>query len=154
MGEDLSVSDNYARESAAEREARQQAAVAYRNYIAHCAARLEAESMRIAGELNAGAAEMTAMTPAHWRQPFAGSELAATPRISATAQPLAASTSATALDLAPPVARRVREAPNQGVRSFGMGGLKEAPGADAFSVHMPTTYIGSSIPCRQVNSCG
>lgn len=71
VGEDLSVSDSYAWESPAEREARQEAAVAHRNFIAHWAARLEAANTSIAAQLNAGAAEMTAMTPAHWRQPHA-----------------------------------------------------------------------------------
>ncbi|MDI3315003.1 MAG: hypothetical protein QJR12_12270 [Mycobacterium sp.] len=71
VGEDLSVSDNSAAKSPAERAARQAAAVAHRNYIAHWAARLEAANTSIAAQLNAGAAEITAMTPAHWRQPFA-----------------------------------------------------------------------------------
>jgi hypothetical protein len=69
VGEDLSVFDNCASKSSAERLARQQAALEHRNYIAHCAARLEAENMRVSAQLNAGAAEMTAMTPAHWRNP-------------------------------------------------------------------------------------
>ncbi|MDA3640303.1 hypothetical protein PFI50_12900 [Mycobacterium xenopi] len=73
VGEDLSVSDNYAWESREQQAARQAAAVAHRNYIAHLAARLEAANASIAGQLNAGAAEMTALTPAHWREPFATS---------------------------------------------------------------------------------
>jgi hypothetical protein len=69
VGEDLSVTDNYVWESPADQAARQQAAVAHRNYIAHCAARLEAENVRVAAQLNAGASQMAGMVPAHWRQP-------------------------------------------------------------------------------------
>jgi hypothetical protein len=69
VGEDLSVSDNRASKSFVERGARQQAAVAHRNYIAHQAARLEAESASIDTRLSAGAAELTAMIPGHWRNP-------------------------------------------------------------------------------------
>jgi hypothetical protein len=72
VGEDLSVTDNYAWESPVEQAARQEAAVAHRNFIAHWAARLEAANTGIAAQLNAGAAEMTAMVPAHWRQPNFG----------------------------------------------------------------------------------
>ncbi|EID15887.1 hypothetical protein MXEN_05410 [Mycobacterium xenopi RIVM700367] len=72
VGEDLSVTDNAAPASAAARAARQAAAVAHRNYIAHWAARLDAANASIGAQLNAGAAEMTAMTPAHWRQPIVG----------------------------------------------------------------------------------
>ena len=51
------------------RAACQAAAVGHRNYIAHHAALLSAENARIAAQLNAGAAEMAGMAPAHWRQP-------------------------------------------------------------------------------------
>jgi hypothetical protein len=69
--EDLSVGDNLSPRSAARRAARLQAALAHRDYIRHCAARLEAENARIAARLNAGAAELAGMVPAHWRQPIA-----------------------------------------------------------------------------------
>jgi hypothetical protein len=69
VAEDLSLSDNYVWESPVDRDARQKAAIAHRNYIAHCAARLQAENVRIGTQLSAGAAELTAMTPAHWRNP-------------------------------------------------------------------------------------
>lgn len=69
VGEDLSVSDRYAWASAADRAARQGAAVAHRDYIAHAASRLGAENERVAAALNAGAAKMAGMAPAHWRQP-------------------------------------------------------------------------------------
>jgi hypothetical protein len=69
VAEDLSVSDNYVWESPVDRDARQKAALAHRNYIAHCAARLQAENVRIGRQLSAGAAELTAMIPAHWRNP-------------------------------------------------------------------------------------
>jgi hypothetical protein len=72
VGEDLSVSDNYAWESPADQAVRQQAAVAHRNYIAHCAGRLQAENIRIADQLNSGAAQLTAMIPADWQQPNNG----------------------------------------------------------------------------------
>jgi hypothetical protein len=70
VGEELSVSDNSSSTSAAQRAARLQAAVAHRDYIRHCAARLEAENERIAAQLNAGAVEMASMAPAHWLQPI------------------------------------------------------------------------------------
>jgi hypothetical protein len=70
VGEDLTVRDTRAWRSAAHRAARLQDATAHRDYIAHCAARLEAENERIAARLNAGAAEMASMAPAHWRQPI------------------------------------------------------------------------------------
>ena len=88
VGEDLSVNDNFLWRSAADQEARQQAAVAYRNYIAHWAARIDAESTRVVAKLRAGAAEMAALTPAHWRQPLTQS-LSAGVRNPAAAQPLA-----------------------------------------------------------------
>ncbi|UQX10182.1 hypothetical protein [Candidatus Mycobacterium methanotrophicum] len=69
VGEDLSVADNHPWNSPADQAARQAAAIAHRNYIAHCAGRLEAENLRIATQLDAGAAEMAGMVPAHWRQP-------------------------------------------------------------------------------------
>ncbi len=69
VGEDLSVTDNYARGSADERAARQAAAMGHRNYIAHHAALLHAENQRIAAQLNTGAVQIAGMTPAHWRQP-------------------------------------------------------------------------------------
>jgi hypothetical protein len=65
VGEDLSVSDNYVWESPVDRDARQKAAIAHRNYIAYCATRLQTENVRIGTQLSAGAAELTAMTPAH-----------------------------------------------------------------------------------------
>ena len=72
VSEDLSVTDKYAWKSPADQVARQQAALAHRGFIAHWATRLEAANTSIAAQLNAGAAEMTAMTPAHWRQPTVG----------------------------------------------------------------------------------
>lgn len=69
VGEDLSVTDNYVWDSPGERAARQAAAVGHRNYIAHHAGLLHAENQRIATQLNAGAARMAGMAPAHWRQP-------------------------------------------------------------------------------------
>jgi hypothetical protein len=69
VGEDLSVTDSYARDSAAARAARQAAVVTHHNYIAHHASRLQAENVRISTQLHAGAAQLTSMTPAHWRQP-------------------------------------------------------------------------------------
>jgi hypothetical protein len=71
VGEDLSVSDNYVWGSPVDRDVRQKAAVAHRNYIAHCAARLQAENVRIGKQLSAGAAELAAMIPARWRDPRA-----------------------------------------------------------------------------------
>lgn len=50
--EDLSVIDNSAGGSPAERAARRAAAIAHRNYIAHWAARLEAANSSIAAQLN------------------------------------------------------------------------------------------------------
>ena len=73
VGDDLSVTDNYVWGSPADRLVRQQAAVAHRDFIAHCAGRLQTANTSIAAQLNAGAAEMTAMTPANWRQPTVGS---------------------------------------------------------------------------------
>ncbi len=73
VGDDLSVTDNYVWGSPADRVARQQAAVAHRNFIAHWAGRLQTANTSVAAQLNAGAAEMTAMTPAHWRKPTVGS---------------------------------------------------------------------------------
>ena len=69
VGEDLSVTDNYSWNSPANRATRQQAALAHRDYIAHCATRLETENGRIAAKLNAGASEIAGMVPAHWREP-------------------------------------------------------------------------------------
>ncbi|MBV9321081.1 MAG: hypothetical protein JO106_14420 [Mycobacterium sp.] len=69
VGEDLSVTDTDASDSPTVRAARQAAAVGHRNYIAYRAALLSAENQRIAAQLNAGAAQMADMAPAHWRQP-------------------------------------------------------------------------------------
>ncbi|MDT5233216.1 MAG: hypothetical protein QOI39_3716 [Mycobacterium sp.] len=69
VGEDLSSTDNYAWNSPTVRAAREAAAVGHRNYIAYQAGLLEAESQRIAAQLNAGATQMAGMAPAHWRQP-------------------------------------------------------------------------------------
>lgn len=132
VGEDLSVNDNFLWRSAADQEARQQAAVAYRNYIAHWAARIDAESTRVVAKLRAGAAEMAALTPAHWRQPLTQS-LSAGVRNPAAAQPLGASATATALDRTVSVAPGDGK-PNQGIQSMGKGGLKESPGTEALSV--------------------
>jgi CdiA C-terminal tRNase domain len=71
VGEDLSVTDNFVWGSSVDRIARQQAAVAHRDFIGHWAGRLQTANTSIAAQLHAGAAEMTAMTPAHWRQPAA-----------------------------------------------------------------------------------
>jgi hypothetical protein len=70
VGEELSVNDNSSSRSATRRAARLRAALSHRDYIAHCAARLEAENERIAARLNAGATELAGMVPAHWRQPI------------------------------------------------------------------------------------
>jgi hypothetical protein len=78
--EDLSVGDNFSPRSAARRAARLRAEVGHRDYIAHCAARLEAENERIAARLNAGAAELAGMVPAHWRQPITAFGQPAAPR--------------------------------------------------------------------------
>lgn len=68
VGEDLSVSDRTSPSTQAARAARQQAAIGHRNYIAHCASRLQSEDERIAAKLHAGAAEMTGATPADWKK--------------------------------------------------------------------------------------
>jgi hypothetical protein len=68
VGEDLSVSDRTSPTSSAARAARQQAAVGHRNYIAHCAGRLESENERIAAQLHTGAGEMTSMAPSQWNK--------------------------------------------------------------------------------------
>jgi Colicin D len=73
VSEDLSVTDKYLWESPVDQVARQRAALAHRDFIAHWATRLEAANTSIAAQLNAGVAEMTAITPAHWRQPTVGS---------------------------------------------------------------------------------
>lgn len=67
VGEDLSVTDNHSL-TAAERIARQPAALEHASYIAHCAGRLDADDARIAGQLQAGAGEMTGIIPAQWQQ--------------------------------------------------------------------------------------
>lgn len=134
VSDDLSVNDNYLWQSTTDQGTRQQAAVAYRNYIAHCAARLAAESTRIAGQLSAGAADMMAITPAHWHQPFTHSLLAtASPPTNSAASPTALA-SKTAVEQRPPATRNIDRAA-EGFQPLGRGGLKDAPGAEALSVH-------------------
>ena len=74
VGEDLSITDKSSSNSSVAQAARQQAALAHRNYIVHCAARLEAEDVRVAAKLHAGAAELTGMIPGHWQKPATGAD--------------------------------------------------------------------------------
>jgi hypothetical protein len=66
VGEDLSVTDSYARTALA-RAMRQPLALEHTGYITHWANRLDAENERIAARLRAGTVEMTRVTPAHWQ---------------------------------------------------------------------------------------
>lgn len=77
VGEDLSVTDNHSSKSPTIRASRQEAALGHRHYIAHCAARLEAENAGVAARLNTGAAQLRGMVPAHWRQSVTASGAAA-----------------------------------------------------------------------------
>jgi hypothetical protein len=66
VSEGLTVTDNTASNSPAQRTARLAAAVAHRDYISHHAALLQSENEGIAGKLGAGAAQMETMAPVQW----------------------------------------------------------------------------------------